>query len=201
MEFSLPAKLLILLIAGSALGQQTSVRAPNSSTDSVSWGSPVKGLRLGVAFGSDPSTPTLRVLLQNVGSDFEEVLIGHEYGGTFYASMTFLAISPTGEEREGWSGQSRPIAGRILPVSVRLNSGATHELKFLLKDITYPSRTTVTLDSLLKQGYSVRVRFEVKQPDAKSFPNFDFGWPSSLGADQLHAWIGLLNSASISPAH
>ena len=70
MEFSLPAKLLILLIAGSALGQQTSVRAPNSSTDSVSWGSPVKGLRLGVAFGSDPSTPTLRVLLQNVGSDF-----------------------------------------------------------------------------------------------------------------------------------
>jgi hypothetical protein len=71
----------------------------------------------------------------------------------------------------------------------------------VLKDIIYPSQTMVTLDTLVKQRCSVRVRFETKQPDAKSFPNFDFGWPGSLGPDQIHAWIGLLNSAKISPAH
>jgi hypothetical protein len=201
MHFAAPAQLLMLLIAGSALGQQTSVQTPNSSTDSVAWGSPAKALRLGIAFGSDPSKLTLRVLLQNVGSDFEEVLIGHEYGDTFYPSMNFLATSPTGEEREGWWGQSRPIAGRILPVSVRLDAGAIHEQEFLLKDIIYPSQTTVTLDTLVKRQWSVRLRFEVKQPDPKSFPNFDFGWPGSLGVDQLHAWIGSVNSASISPTH
>ena len=194
--------MLILLIAGSAFGQQiTSIRTPNSSTDSVAWGSPNNAVRLGVAFGSEPSKPTLRVLLQNVGSDFEEVLIGHEYGDTFYPSMNFLATSPTGEEREGWWGESRPIAGRILPVTVRLDAGTIHAQEFLLKDIIYPSQTTVTLDTLVKRQWSVRLRFEVKQPDPKSFPNFDFGWPGSLGADQLHAWIGLLNSAEISPAH
>jgi hypothetical protein len=201
MDFPLPAQLLILVIAGSAMGQQASAQTPNSSTDSVAWGSPVNALRLGIAFGSDPSKLTLRVLLQNVGSDFEEVLIGHEYGATFYPSMNFLATSPTGEEREGWWGQSRPIAGRILPMSLRLNAGTIHEREFLLKDIIYPSQTTVTLDTLVKRQWSVRLRFEVKQPDPKSFPNFDFGWPSSLGVDQLHAWIGLLDSPSISTLH
>jgi hypothetical protein len=201
MRFPLPAQLLILLIAVSALGQQASVRTPNSSTDSVAWGSPVSALRLGIAFGSDPSKPTLRVLLQNVGSDFEEVLIGHEYGDTFYPSMTFLATSPTGEERKCWWGRSRPIAGRILPVSVRLNAGEIHEQEFVLKEIIYPYQTAVTLYALVNRGYSVRLRFEVKQPDPKSFPNLDFGWPGSLGADRLHAWIGSVNSASISPTH
>ena len=80
--------------------------------DDVAGGSTVDGLRLGAAFGSDPSKPTLRVLLQNVGSDFEEVLFGHEQGGTFYDSMKFIATLPTGEEREGMQLQCvSPISG------------------------------------------------------------------------------------------
>jgi hypothetical protein len=166
--------------------------------DTVAWGSPVNALRLGIAFGSDPSKLTLRVLLQNVASDFETVRIGHEEGGTFYDSMKFIATLPTGEEREGVRFfAARPMAGRVLPVFVRLNTGATHELEFTLSDIIYSFRTTVTLDTLLKQGCSVRVRFEGIQPDPKNFPNFD--WPSPSGTDQGHAWVGVLNSAEISP--
>lgn len=198
MKFPFPGTLL--LIAASAWAQQPPTQGLDASTDSVRRGSPVNSLRLGIAFGSDPSKPTLRVLLQNVGFDFEEVLIGHEEGGTFYDSIKFIATLPNGEEREGVHfSVSRPLAGRVLPVFVRLNAGAIHELEFPLNDIIYASRTTVTLDTLVKQGCSIRVRFEVKQPDPTSFPNFD--WPVPSGVDQGHVWAGVSNSAAISQAH
>jgi hypothetical protein len=157
--------------------------------DDVAWGSTVNGLRLGVAFGSNPSKPTLRVSLQNVGSEFRDVVIAHEAGGPIYDSLKFIATTPDGKRLELLHRSLyTAIAGLVLPFSVGLNAGAIHELQFPLTDIIYASRTTETLDALVKQGYSVRVRFEVTKTDAD--------W-----AGLLRPWIGILSSPEISPAH
>jgi hypothetical protein len=161
--------------------------------DTVAWDSSVNGLRLGIAFGSDPFKPTLRILLQNVGSDCEEVLVGYKAGSPIYDSLKFTAMAPDGNKRGSFhKSVFTPIAGLVLPFSVRLNAGALHELEFPLTEIIYPSRTTATLESLVKQGYSVRVQFEADRRSAE--------W-ASLDSRLSHAWIGSVSSAEISPPH
>jgi hypothetical protein len=155
--------------------------------DGVAWGQPVNGLRLGAAFGSDPAKPTLRVVFQNVGSAVQDLLTGAESGRGPMYDMKFIATAPDGKQREGLHISAFwPIGGFVGPLSVRLNAGEIHELEFPLKDIIYASRTTVRLDALVKQGYSVRVRFEATQAGAD--------W-AKLSAP----WIGTVSSAEVSP--
>jgi hypothetical protein len=157
------------------------------SADSIAWGTAVDGVRLGVAFGSDTLKPTLRVIFQNVGPAVQDVLIGAKTGRGPMYDMKFIATAPDGGEQEGlhvsafWA-----IAGLVLPLSVRMNAGDTYGLEFPLKDIIYASRTTVRLDALVKQGYSVRVRFEATQAGAD--------W-AKLSAP----WLGRISSAEVSP--
>src|SRR5690349_16455456 len=68
------------------------------SADSVAWGPTVNGLRLGAAFGSDPSKPTLRVVFQNVGSAVHDVLTGAESGRGPMYDMKFIATAPDGND-------------------------------------------------------------------------------------------------------
>jgi hypothetical protein len=153
------------------------------SADSIAWGSAVNGLRLGAAFGPDPSKPTLRVVFQNVGPAFKDVLTGAATGRGPIYDMKFIATAPDGKKREGLhSSAFSAVGGMVVPISVRLNAGETHELEFPLKDIIYTSQTTVRLDALTKQGYSVLVRFEVQQASAE--------W-AKLSAP----WLGTVSSA------
>jgi hypothetical protein len=161
-----------------------------SGADSIAWGTPVNGIRLGVSFGSVLSKPTLRIALQNVGSEPNNLVLGHEAGGTVYDSLKFIAAAPDGKQQEGVHRSLYVYgakAGLMLPFSVRLNAGETHELEFPLKDIIYASRTTIALDALMKQDYSVWVRFESNQADAN--------W-----LKLSRPWIGTLTSAKITPA-
>ena len=188
MRVSLP--MVGVVFAAFTAAQQPPLQAPKSSTDSVAWGSAVSGLRLGIAFGSDPSKLTLQVFLQNVATVAQDLTIGNENGkGPSYDYMKFIATAPDGKQQVGLHRSVYvPIAGLVLPLSVRLNAGETHGLEIPLNDIIFASRTTVTLDALVKQGHSVRVRFEVTQQAAE--------W-----AKLSHSWIGTLSSAEISPAH
>jgi hypothetical protein len=182
MELLRPATMLVVTALASA--QQ----APKP-TDRVAWGSAVNGLRIGAAFGSDPSKPTLQVLFQNVGSTVQDVLIGAETGKGSMYNMKFIATAANGGEREGvYVSGFAVVAGVLVPLSVRLNAGETHELEFPLKKIIYAPRYTTTLDDVLNQGYSVRVRFEANQAAA------DWAKLSSL-------WIGTVSSAEVSLAH
>jgi hypothetical protein len=150
-----------------------------SGADSIAWGTPVNGVRLGASFGSDPAKPTLRIAFQNVGPIPQELVLGHEAGGKVYDSLKFIATAPDGKQQELVHRSLYiygAVAGLILPFSVWVNTCATHELEFPLKDIMYASRTTVTLDMLVEQRYSVRVRFESKP------------------------WIGTVSSGGVSPA-
>jgi hypothetical protein len=159
------------------------------AADTVAWGSAVDGFRLGIAYGSDASKPTLRVLLENVGSEVLDVLVGHEAGRPIYDSLNFIASSPEGKKQVGFHRSLYvPIAGLVLPFSVRFDAGQTRELDFPLADIIFPSGPNATLETLVKQGYSVRVQFEVDRHSAD--------W-----ANSFRPWVGVVSSAQISPAH
>ncbi len=177
MKLSLAAA--VIFVAAFSSAQQPQAR--NSSTASVTWGTAVNGLRLGTAFGSDRSKSTLRLVFQNVGSDVQEFLIARDTpGGPSYDGLTFIATAPDGKQEEGvHRGLYIPVEGLVLPVSVRLNAGETHELEFPLTDIIYASRTTVTLDALVKQGYSVTVRFKSNQAEA-NWANLSRPWIGTL---------------------
>jgi len=159
------------------------------AADTVAWGSTVDGLRLGIAFGSDPSKTTLRVLFENVGSDSKDILIGHEAGSMIYDSLNFIVTAPDGKTQVGLHRSVYiPTAGLILPFSVRFNAGQTKELNFPLTDIIFPSGVKVTLEMLVKQGCSLRVQFQVDQRSAD--------WASSL-----RPWVGVVSSAVTSLGH
>jgi hypothetical protein len=169
-------------------------------SDAVAWGPTVNGLRLGAAFGSDPSNPTLRVVLQNVGSRLHELLIGRDAGRLVYDALKIIATAPGGKQPEflHWTNDL-PLGTRILPLSIRLKVGATHEIDLPLTD--YASRTMVTLDVLVKQGYSVRVHFEGKagatwadRSPTWIGPLTEYGWTKASPT-----WIGMLSSPEISP--
>ena len=206
MELLRPTTLLLVIAFASA--QQ--VQKP---TDGVAWGSTVSGFRIGAAFGSDPSKPTIRVVFQNVGSVVQDVLIGAESGKGPHYDIKFIATAPDGKEREGLhSSAFFGVGGFVGPLSVRLNAGESHELQFLLKDIIYTSPTTVRLDALVKQWYSVRVRFEVKQGSAEwaklshCRPTFFRGYIGQACQCDLwictwDPWIGSVSSAEVSLAH
>lgn len=181
-------KLSAMRISGTVVTIMALAVAPSGSgAEPIAWGPTVSGLRLGAVFGSDPSKPTLRIAFQNVGSDFQELVLSHGAGGKVYDSLKFIATTSDGKQQELLHRSVYgAVAGLILPFSVRLNAGETYELEFSLKDIIYASRTTITLDALAKQGYSIRVRFEAGQSDAN--------W-----AKLLRPWIGTLNSGEVLP--
>jgi hypothetical protein len=147
---------------------------PGSAVDSVSWGSPVKGLRLGISLA-----PELHVFLENVGSSRQDFVIGH--GSS--VDLRFIATSPDGKEREGYEIHSFiPDGGLVLPVVVRLDPGARHELSCpLQKIICIEKPGDVTFEALAKQGASIHVFFETDEKTA--------AW-AGLSSPLSSTWIG-----------
>lgn len=131
--------------------------------DALTWGSAVNGVRLGIGLEPGASDLTLRVDVQNTGSQSVDVLIGHETGRGVIYDLRFFATSPDGKDREVYDFRSfTPIAGLVLPVVVRLDPGVIKEYTFVAKKIISIERPAdITLDSLLAQGFSVRVSLEV----------------------------------------
>ncbi len=167
------------------------------AADSIAWGTPVNGLRLGAAFGSDPSKPTIRVVFQNVSGQDQDVLLGYQNGRDPAYNLKFIAKARDGKLREGVElAAYYPVEGLVQPIPVVLSSVRTYELVFPLKNILFliPRRiegrraVTDTLETLLKSGCSVRVSFEAGQ-----------GEPI-MGGTLPHRWVGKLESTEISQA-
>ena len=186
-------KLSGIVLTAIALAVVPSVLA----ADSIAWGAPVNGLRLGAAFGSDPSKPTIRVVFQNVSGQDQDVLLGYQNGRDPAYDLKFIAKARGGKLREGVElAAYYPVKGLVQPVSVVLSSVRNYELVFPLKNILFliPRRIegrrdlTDTLETLLKRGYSVQVFFEA-----------DKGEPP-MGGTLPHHWVGKLESAEMSPA-
>ena len=175
--------LLAVLASAFASAQETS-----KPMDTIAWGSPVNGLRLGVAFGSDPSKPTIRVIFENVSPQVQDVQLGYSNGRGPAYSLKFITKTGDGRVLEAADvGQFYPVEGLVQPVSVLIGPvRRRHELTFPLKNIfIYSSRTDDTFESLLNSGYSVRVIFEADsgEPPLDSLP---------------HRWVGKIESGGIS---
>jgi len=151
---------------------------PGSAADSIAWGTPVKGLRLGISL-----TPELHILLENVGPSRQEFVIGHEWGRGSSVDLRFFATARDGKEREGYEISSfTPIAGLVLPVIVRLDPGAIHELSFPLHQIICIQKPDdVTFEALAKQGASLHVFLETDEKTA--------AW-AGLSSALSSTWIG-----------
>ena len=163
------------------------IEAPSSGADAIAWGTPVDGLRLGISVAVDSPDRTLRVVLQNVSPALQEIVIGYGVGKGVAPSFRFFATTADGREREGFEINSfTPIAGLVIPVTIRLDSGASHELRFGLKKIICIGKPwDITFDVLSRQRCSFHVSLEIDSKSAQ--------W-----AALSHPWLGKANSAVVS---
>lgn len=140
--------------------------------DTVAWGPVVNGMRLGIGFGKASSETRLRVLCQNVGAVEQDIVVVEDFD---YLSFTLTA--PEGKEYQVFDTRllaAPPGPGLVIPVRrvvTHLNSGAMHEFRFSLKKlICVVERRDVTLETLLRQRYSVSAHFEVDTTAASAAP-------------------------------
>jgi len=178
---------LVLLAVSATL--VASPQESTASTDGSAWGSAVNGLRLGVAFSSHPSKPTIRIIFENVSRRVQEVLLGYSNGRGPVYNLKFIVKAGDGKMLEAADiGMFYPVEGLVQPVSVSLGPvhSRQHELVFPLKNIfVYSSPTVETFESLLNKGYSVRVTFEAQRGE----PPLD---------TLSNPWIGKAESAEVS---
>lgn len=163
------------------------------AADTVSWGSLANGLRLGVAVTARSSTGKLRLAFQNVGAADIDVLLGGSTGiGPMYA-MKFTVIDPNGKEHHlGYFGGANFVAGALEPLLVRVAPRETYDLLLPLnKFVSVLNRKDITLDALLKNGYSVRASLDVSVESAK--------WAMSNAAwrGSMQLWTGRAESGEI----
>jgi hypothetical protein len=147
------------------------------------------GFKLSLAVDAGAPDLALRVSVQNISETPLDVVIGHQVGKDVIYDLRFFATSPDGKEREVYDYRSfTPIAGLVLPVVVRIASGETKEYTFLAKKIIAIERAgDITLDTLLAQGYSLRVSLEVVDSH-------------QLGSGITErSWIGKVVSRSLCP--
>ena len=171
----------IASIVGIAIAASVSFGA-----DSLSWGPPVDGLRLGIGSAPASSESTLRVVVENVGPTRQELLLGGTSGNGPTHNLKFTATAPDGTECEVLNlADAGVIAGLVLPLVANLAPGATHEIQLPLKKLIYvKDRTDITLETLLARYYSVRASLEV---DAKGAQWAGIPVP----------WIGRLTSGEL----
>lgn len=179
---------LWLVFAGLAL--QT---APVAAGESISWGPPVNGLRLGVAIRAASGAGSLRLGFQNAGAKQMDVLWGGKTGtGPMYA-MKFAVTDPRGNERQVfYFGGANSVGGYIEPLLVRLLPGETYDLFLPLnKFVCVVNRKDIMLDVLLKNGYPVRASLEVS-PESATWARSNATWRSPA-----EVWTGKVESGGI----
>ncbi len=131
-----------------------------SAADTIAWGSPQNGMRIGI-------TPNFKVILENTGAVGQTVLIGRTTGvGPIY-SLNLLATAPDGREFKLFMGGVGGVAGFMGPLPLRLAPGATQEVTIPVDKIFMldgPGRDR-KLSEILRQKYSVSVSLTVEQSE------------------------------------
>ncbi len=163
----------------------------NSAADSVAWGEAVSGIRMGIGFKVPSPDIELRILIQNVGSDKREILIGDQIGNDtsvdLLVNLRFTATAADGKKRQGYEKNAFSIFSLSKPAIIQLDPGATHELMFPLNQIICVEKPgNLTFDDLVKQGFSVHVSLETDDASAR--------W-----ARLSSPWIGKMLSGELSP--
>ena len=144
--------------------------SPNCfAADPITWGRADAGLRLGVSTELDAPNGNLRVALDNVGSSDLSVLVAMRSGNGICYLFQFSAVAADGTRCPLWDfgpDSCPPSAGLLLPEIIRLAPGATREFAFVRRHLVCVDRgAETTLDSLLRQGYTLSASLVVRQKD------------------------------------
>jgi hypothetical protein len=154
MQCLFPVRSGILLIAAAA----TVLCA-----DATRWGAVVDGLQLGIRATSAPQ-PTLHVILKNASPNVQEIPIGFEEEPDPPYNVVLTARFHEEHELSVFD----TIAAKYHPPSsgpgearnLRLAPGGVHDFTYQLNQLTcLVHQTDISLDRLLKQGYTVRATF------------------------------------------
>lgn len=162
--------------------------------DLIAWSGTNNGLRLGIGvtdLSPDAKDASLRVVIENSGTQPQTVLVGYETGGGTATSFRFLASTKEGKQRECSDlSNFTAVAGLVLPSSVRLEPGNTREFRFALKNILCIGKPgDVTFASLSVEGFSVRVSLEADEKSAE--------WARFSDRSISRLWTGKIISAVI----
>jgi len=138
--------------------------------DDISWGSTVSGMRVGVALGQGSAGKELRVVFANMAPTQRSLLIAQQGGrapSTAYAFAIHALGGPDGKEYvifywvDGGLGRLVPIS-LVAPYVAAIPSGRMYEVDIPLKLLFKTERGgNMGLESMLRQGYKVRVSYRV----------------------------------------
>jgi hypothetical protein len=159
--------------------------------DSISWSESVSGLKIGATY-----TPpeALRVSLQNVSSRRQLLLLGVEgavSGDASRANVWFVCTRPDGKQCGLWDRRASGENGVIRPSIVGLNAGERYDIEVPTKMILSKEDPNVTVDELLKRGYTIRAFLDVTE-------NMLQAWVQRQELSDLSEfWIGRVESAPL----
>jgi hypothetical protein len=139
------------------------------AADPITWSPADAGLRLGLTTGPSRVSGYLRVALDNVGSSDLSALVAMRSGKGICYLFQFSAVAADGTVRPLWDfgpDSCPPSAGLLQPEIIRLAPRATREFVFRRGHLVYVDHgTEITLDSLLRQGYTLSAWLVVRQKD------------------------------------
>jgi hypothetical protein len=140
----------------------------------ISWGPTVAGLRLGVSL-TQGAEPELHIVYANLSAAEQTLLVAEAASITAYEFEIWAQMGPGKEEHRVFSWGPNGL-GRVVPISLRspqidtVPPGRTYEIRIPLKQLFEIHRGgDVPLETLLRQGYRVRVLYRIR-PD-KRYPN------------------------------
>ena len=122
-----------------------------------------------------------------------DLLLGGNTGiGPMY-TMKFRVSDANGNERElFYFGGANSVGGYIEPLLIRVMPGETYDLWLPLKKfVCVLNRKNLTLDTLLKDHYSVRASLETSVESAK-WATANAGWRG-----HMQVWTGKVQSGEI----
>lgn len=143
-RFSLCCAVGLLCVQGAAAG------GPD-------WGPSSNGLSIAVGVKNDK----LLVLFRNTGAGYMRFAVGGKTGiGAMY-SIEFTATAPGGGTCEVVDTTAGGIGGNIAPIVIFLTPGATGQVSIELTNLLCTKDSAISLDQVLKKGYSVRATLTV----------------------------------------
>ena len=168
--------------------------SPCAAADEMSWGRAFSGVRVGVSLRDGPAGNELFVAFQNVGNTTQSLFVSQSGGfGPPFISYLFeiVAVGPDRKTHQihYWVGDS----GRLVNVGLisqrveELPARRTYEFKHSLKDLfEFDKGGDIPLESLLRQGYAVRVDYNVPRDKVTQLSN-----------EHSNLWTGRIQSGEV----
>jgi hypothetical protein len=153
---------------------------------SPAWGPAADGLTMGVDEESTPEESRLRIHFRNVSPNPMAFHVGGSTGDHAMYTVEITATSPDGKRCRLLNTTVGLVAGYVDPIVVRLAAASVHFISIDLKKLMCATKdSSVSLDALLDQGYSVSAAFTATTK-GNSWAQVPDGWTGSVTSGTFH---------------